>query len=231
MMINQAVIPAELQKNLDTFAFFQTLLLTSKPRKSLPRSIMNLIGFYAMWTLDDAKQLIAVYKFMNRYQLDMKSLSARTNFINKPVGQGSGVEYDNLAKIQWKRLLNSQILSRTIMMTAIMQSWPEVLGVMLGKGASTELKDMNGYTLLMMSAFRGIDDNVTLLLERKANVTALDNHENSALMWACFNGTCTTQIVLLLYGANAKLADKQQKTALDYACESEDEDTIALLRV
>lgn len=104
------------------------------------------------------------------------------------------------------------------------------LSYLLGRGASTEIKDRNGMTPLMVAAQTGDADAARLLLTAGANVNAVDNAGETALILAVHNRDLTTARQLIANGANPDLRDTiAGKSARDYATEDRRGD--AMLRL
>jgi len=101
------------------------------------------------------------------------------------------------------------------------------LSFLLGRGASTEIKDRNGMTPLMVAAQTGDADAARLLMSAGANVNAVDTVGETALIFAVHNRDLATARLLIANGANPDIRDTiAGKSARDYATEDRRGDTM-----
>lgn len=87
----------------------------------------------------------------------------------------------------------------------------------LDKGADINIKDGNGYTPLIYSAYLGNENIVELLVENGAMINERDALDKTALTHAAYRGHLRTVSHLLEKGAKANVHDYFGKTPLDYA--------------
>ncbi|MDO6415990.1 ankyrin repeat domain-containing protein [Sphingomonas sp. BIUV-7] len=94
------------------------------------------------------------------------------------------------------------------------------LGFLLGRGASTEIKDKQGMTPLLAAAQTGDADATRLLLSAGANANAIDNSGETSLIFAVRNRDLAVGRLLMTAGANPDARDTiAGKSARDYATE------------
>lgn len=89
---------------------------------------------------------------------------------------------------------------------------PDIIQMLLDKGASVNAADRNGITPLMAASELG--GAVSLVLEHKPNVNAADKTGKTALMYAMNNLGLSTTAHLLEHGAKINTQDSQGQTAL-----------------
>ena len=94
------------------------------------------------------------------------------------------------------------------------------LGFLLGRGASTEIKDRQGMTPLLVAAQTGDADATRLLISAGANVNAVDNSGETPLIFAVRNRDLVTGRMMVTAGASPDRQDTiAGKSARDYATE------------
>ena len=108
---------------------------------------------------------------------------------------------------------------------------PEVVWVLVAKGARVNARSKRGETALAAAAGRGDDDSVKLLLSKGAEVNAADYRGYTPLMHAAQYDRDAVDVVrlLLAYGANANVIAEGQ-TAASIAARRGDTDLTCLLR-
>ena len=93
----------------------------------------------------------------------------------------------------------------------------ETLKVLIENGSDPEMADVNGNTLLMYAAKRGLDSLIKFLIKKGANIDAI-NKEGKTALW--FSQTHQkeneAEKVLIASGANTKNVDKTTKYMLDF---------------
>ncbi len=119
----------------------------------------------------------------------------------------------------------------TAMHAAIAFERPDILLLLLQRGANTELLMKPGLTPLSAAAMKNDTDAISLLLRHGAEL----NHETaggvSALKLACAKGNLDAAQVLLAHGADATTADSEGHTALTLAQEHAGADRLPLMRM
>jgi ankyrin repeat protein len=105
----------------------------------------------------------------------------------------------------------------SLLMIASKQGYPDVVKVLLEKGALLDLQSNNGETALMEAAHQGYSEIVKILAESGANLDLQTNIGGTALMKASQEGHIEVVRLLLEKGANSKLKSKKGRTAYDYA--------------
>ena len=104
----------------------------------------------------------------------------------------------------------------TPLMQAVMRNDPNMVNMLLDKGARIDQKNFyTELTPLMMAVDNGSLEMVELLLARKANLNLQDERGRSALMHASAARQPKIAQRLLQAGADATLKDKQGRTADD----------------
>ena len=94
------------------------------------------------------------------------------------------------------------------------------IGFLLGRGASTEIKDRNGMTPLLVAAQTGDADATRLLLSVGANANASNSSGETPLIFAVRNRDLAVGRQLITSGANPDMRDTiAGKSARDYAAE------------
>ena len=94
------------------------------------------------------------------------------------------------------------------------------LGVLLGHGARTEIRDNQGETPLLAAARLSDNDAMRLLLQRGANVNAADSQGATPLVIAVQHRDLVGVRTLLASGADPRIPDHLAgKSARDYAAE------------
>lgn len=86
------------------------------------------------------------------------------------------------------------------------------------------VKDQNGYTLLMWAANTKNIDAVKFLIKNKADVNAQDKNKFTALMYACWRGILEIVDILVANKADVDAIDINGTTALAMADRSDSED-------
>ncbi len=76
------------------------------------------------------------------------------------------------------------------------------LAEFLDHGLPIDIQDPDGNTLLMLAAYKGEADTVTMLLNRGANVDIRNNRDQSPLAGALFKGEETICMQLVAAGAD-----------------------------
>lgn len=92
---------------------------------------------------------------------------------------------------------------------------PNILLLLLAKGADINVHGYKGQTVLMRSSLR--PNIYKILLEKDANVDAEDYSGKTALMYASETGALESVRLLLKHGAKIDIQDKHGKAALMYA--------------
>lgn len=109
------------------------------------------------------------------------------------------------------------------------ESKPEMVRLLLQKGASLSTGRPDRITPLMLAARAGRSEIVRLLLARKADVNAADNHGSTALTYAVQAGKTEAARVLLEAGAKVDAADRTGWTPLMHAAVNGHGELAALL--
>lgn len=86
---------------------------------------------------------------------------------------------------------------------------------LLDAGADVDIKDNDGWTALMWSAYQGHSDTARLLLDAGADVDIQDNNGWTALIYAAALGYADTVKLLLDAGADIDIQNNSGWTALD----------------
>ena len=102
----------------------------------------------------------------------------------------------------------------TPLMLAIYRDHPELVQLLLTRGADANARNGSGQTPLIMAAAGGQLEIVSLLLARGAELDAADEIGNSALMWAAFWGHQEVAAALLEAGASPERRNQEDNTAL-----------------
>ncbi len=120
---------------------------------------------------------------------------------------------------------------RPLLFTPVVKRYPEVVQLLLDKGANPNASDNNGSTVLhyASSADTGGKEIVELLLENGADKRALGCLGCTVLHWAATGGNVEIVRFLLLRGADLKAVDNLGNTVLHEAAESGSKETIELL--
>jgi ankyrin repeat protein len=105
----------------------------------------------------------------------------------------------------------------------------EVMWVLIGAGARTELEDMEGDTPLHCAVKSGSVPAVQVLLDKKVNINAIDTKkERTPLLEAAILGYPEIVNLLLKVGANAGISDKDGSHFLHFAVKSSSMETLNL---
>ena len=102
---------------------------------------------------------------------------------------------------------------------AIYKENPEIVAILLEKGADVNAKTNNGWTALYSASRGGYTEIASMLLEKGADINAKDNYGNTALMWASHYGHIEIVALLLKNEADVNMKDNSDGTALQMASE------------
>ncbi len=105
---------------------------------------------------------------------------------------------------------------------------PQIIELLIAKGANINIADNNGLTPLMAAAELGMAG-FSLLLEKGAKVNVADNAGKTPLMYAMGNRGYGAAAELVKRGAQINAKEKEGRTALFYAIERAEHDPIRLL--
>jgi ankyrin repeat protein len=98
-------------------------------------------------------------------------------------------------------------------------SWrlPQLVPVMIDKGASVNLRDADGETALFQASAAGHVDAVRELIRRGADITVRNSVDATALMFAAARGRAEVVRELLSAGADVAAKDYKGRTARDWS--------------
>jgi ankyrin repeat protein len=108
-------------------------------------------------------------------------------------------------------------------------SKPEVMRLLLEKGADVAAPRADRITVLMLAARAGNPEAIRQLLAKKADVAAADNHGSTALSYAARAGNTEAARMLLAAGAKIDAADLDGWTPLMHAAVNGHAETATLL--
>src|SRR4030095_753141 len=118
--------------------------------------------------------------------------------------------------------------SDNVLMSAALYAQPEIMELLLKKGAKVDSRNRAGQTALMWSTNE--KDKLQLLLKYGADINATSNAGNTPLLIACVGANKFETVKLLLNnGANALAKNNNKETALMRAATFGDAGTISLL--
>jgi ankyrin repeat protein len=109
----------------------------------------------------------------------------------------------------------------TFLARAAARDKPEIVQILLEKGADANVKDMCGFTLLMRAAEMGHPEIVKVLLDKGAQVNIKNLYGQTALMWAASKGKPEAVKALLDAGADLNARDPDGETPLMWAAHRE----------
>ena len=104
-----------------------------------------------------------------------------------------------------------------------------ILILLLSAGAEPNAQNDNDSTPLIVAAYYGYKEGITVLLNAGAIVNIRDRFGSTALHVAAENGFLSISELLLASGAQASLADNDGMTPLDYALDNNHHDVCQLL--
>ena len=105
----------------------------------------------------------------------------------------------------------------TPLMWAVNNRHPDVMELLLARGANLEARDSCGWTAIIQAASHGRTSAVEILFLNGAEVNARADNGVTALMKTAVGGHVATALVLLDMGADVNAADKSGETALMFA--------------
>lgn len=130
----------------------------------------------------------------------------------------------------------------TVLMLACASGKPEIVHLLLYRGAEVNAKDENGATALMWAAWNGQVEAVRLLLDRGANIAAQDDMGGTALLSALIvhdpresphdvsaANRADTVRLLLDRGAEVRIRDQDGQTPLQLAAHCANAEAVQLL--
>jgi ankyrin repeat protein len=109
----------------------------------------------------------------------------------------------------------------TPLMSAAYEGRPDMLSLLLDRGAVADAVDRDGHTALHEAAMHGREDAVSLLLRRGADATIKSGTGVTALMRAAMSGHLAIVRVLLAHAGGRSTVDEKDykgETALWKAC-------------
>ena len=116
-------------------------------------------------------------------------------------------------------------------MWAIYSHQVETVKAFIQMGADIEIKDVFGYTPLILAISLNYSDIAKLLIEKHANVNAKDLNGATALIFAANNGNTSIMKLLIDNGADVSVKDNYGQTLLQYALYYRQIDSVALIRM
>lgn len=103
----------------------------------------------------------------------------------------------------------------TALITAVSRAVrPEIVKILLQRGADVNAQDRLGMTALMMASRYGLSEIIKILLDNKADVNIRDKQRKTALIHASFFNNPTSVRLLLNHKAKITDADKEGTTPL-----------------
>ena len=106
---------------------------------------------------------------------------------------------------------------------------PSILILLLSAGADPNVQNEKDSTVLIIAAYLGYKEGVTVLLNAGAIVNIQNKFGMTALLEAAENGFLAISELLLASGAQASLTDNYGMTPLDYALDNNHHDVCQLL--
>jgi hypothetical protein len=117
----------------------------------------------------------------------------------------------------------------TPLIIAVYNNQPEVVDLLLQKGAKVEVQDQAGNTALMGVCFRGYKELVPKLLQAGAEVNQRNYQGANALTFAATFGHLEIAEMLLEKGADMYARDVRGKSPLDHAAIQENWEMVKLI--
>ena len=118
----------------------------------------------------------------------------------------------------------------TPLILAVYNNYPQLVDLLLQKGADPDVQDGMGNTALMGVCFRGYKDIAEKLINAGADVNARNGSGATALTFAATFGHLHIAEVLLQNGADIRLTDERGKTPFDHARIQENEEMMELIQ-
>ena len=108
-------------------------------------------------------------------------------------------------------------------------STPEIVKLLLDKGANPEARNNQNDTPLIFASFNDNTESVKLLLEKGADPNAQNSNGNTPLIFASSNDNTESVKLLLEKGANPEARNNQNDTPLIFASFNDNTESIKLL--
>lgn len=119
--------------------------------------------------------------------------------------------------------------SRTVLIAASASTTPDVIKMLLAKGADVKRVDDDDTTALMVAARFGQADLAKILIENNSNVNASDIDDYTPLMLAAQSGSVEIVKMLLDKGADAFFTNDDDETAMDIAKQNKHQAIVEIL--
>ena len=131
-----------------------------------------------------------------------------------------------LVSITQQRLFNNE---PSLLLSAAQAGWKLGIALALEAGADVDLKEEDGYTVLMLAAQNGHTEVVQLLLDNGSDVNLKEEDGYTALIWAALKGHAEVVQLLLDNRAEVDLKKKHGSTALMWAAQNGHTEVVQLL--
>ncbi len=225
-MQNQGNIVVSPRASTPEFDYFQTLIITAmlampegSRKPALPRHVLALIRYFC-FTIpkhEEIRTLRPVLTCMNANLIDPRNINSRVAILrtelpvcrpDEPLSTAMIQQFHDkvfACKKHWQRIFKPEHLTQ-LLTTATHKGSVEVLSALFDKGASPNVKNVNGQTLLILACFYSHHKVVKLLLKRGADIKCHDHHQRTALLWTCMHGADDVAILEALI--NKSVAEK-----------------------
>ena len=145
---------------------------------------------------------------------------AKTSYSPPPSGpflhalwEGNAAKVEEMLQEGMDPNLSTIIGTRPLLISAKRKK-PEILRLLIARGASLESRDANETTPLIAAAAAGLEENVEILIAAGADLNAQDINGMTALSWASITGLPNIVEILVSRGVDVGAKSKDGKTAL-----------------
>jgi ankyrin repeat protein len=155
------------------------------------------------------------------------------NQLPQPIKISQQLKQDETKQNSNSQLLNSQLLNSQLLKAAQNGKLDELRSLISQPTdvlIDVNVRDEYGWTPLLSAAMNGHTDIVQILLAAGANPNTRNKYGWTPLMWAAGQGYSEIVRSLIASGARLNAQDRNGWTALMWAWDSNQEETIAILR-
>ncbi|KAI1174739.1 hypothetical protein F4777DRAFT_552834 [Nemania sp. FL0916] len=167
---------------------------------------------------DSEREIVNTAEKSARDEANLPSPEAQNARLFKATKNGDGQEVQNALDQGADIHTLAGIFGETALHLACRKGYPEIVRILLNRGADVMRCDNDGWTPLIAACSQGSEEIVQLLIDNSADLETRNNIGFTALISACSNGFDKVVRLLINNGADVNPKSREGRAALNFAC-------------